>query len=299
MVRAYQVCAYRARIDHIAHRIRSIMADAVRYRTEHAILETELFKLQKIVNSSRLHALPTEAGRNLRTRIATLEAQSAEKTKQLSGIVDRLVATNFWPILSGGNVAGNYAEAKRHLDEVRANVTEMYEKIKALTAPWQRTFSAVEPDIDGGLRPAKRRRTDGSSADDDEADSKALEELKENLEGRIVELENHFLQHEENLWAALDARIEEKIEENIETLQTQSDARRDYLLGELTAAQAARSKEFDDSLQQMGNEISELVKEVAQLVTSDQDQELQNLRDDNTLLRARIAAVCDEFMLWL
>lgn len=273
------------------------MSDAVKYRTEHAELEAELFKLKKISNSSRLDHLPVDAVGNLRARITMLDAQCAEKVKELNGVVNRLVATNFWPVLSGGNVVGHYAEAKRHLDQVRANVAEMYDKVKTLTAPWQRTFSAIGSSTVNipGQRPVKRRRTEVSDLEnggDDDVDSKALQELNEKLEVRITDLENYFSQRDEDLTAILDTKIEEKLEESLDMLQKQSDAKRDYLLGQLAAAQATKSDAFDASLRQMGDDIAELAKELAQLVTAGRDQELQDLRDDNARLRAQLLAVC-------
>jgi hypothetical protein len=235
-----------------------------------------------------------------------LETQCATKVKEINAISDRLIETDFWPILSSATVIDNDAKASEvqlRVDQIKVAISDLHTKVEAVVNasndPQSASKTSVQ-DTHEAVRPAKRRRIEDDDADmsdaDDSIDSKQIEELRSSfakLEDRVVEVENSFVEYEQNVIGSLDGLVFEKIEQNSDELCRQADEKKGEVLAKLTAQLGERSTGLEANVTQLGQDVSDLANEVAFLYEDQQsNQEIARLRAENEELRQRVAKVC-------
>jgi hypothetical protein len=283
-----------------------LISESARANSDHVNLNAQVEHYRRLVNSTRYPHLPESDKTQLQARLADLEQRSQAAKKAHDDAIARLTETDTWPVTRRGEP--DYKLLVLCIVELRDTITEMHDALNDLVAQRNNTYIAPPPpppvpsssapsmamDID--RRPLKRRRmseddavdssvqsskrTRGSSGDLDLIRNKILA-----LEKRLSDFEITMNQHDKEVEAEIDARMDEKLEalKELRAAPAPSDTKLEpgedqNLLTEKDKLQAA-----EQNLTTVGDEIEELAEAVGGLIlqSSSHETEIAMLKQDN------------------
>ena len=254
----------------------SLMFTSITSRRDYAKLESDLSHIHLLSNSSLVNNMPEADRALINAQKVALELQKVEKRKEVKESVQKLIGSNFWPILRASQVSElekTLEETKKHVSEVRSVLDEVKRSCAAL---FKTNASDMTPDSD---RPSKRRKLDGD-ADALEQSSRGnaefmTEETTRELEAfrdKLTELERHLVDLENDI-TQRDVVISDEIELHIDARLEEEDALYppvrepgEVSEAEIEAVVDAKNKELAHTVARTGEEIGVLAVEVAELI---------------------------------
>lgn len=283
-------------------------------------LEKDIVALNKFRSNKELS---DETRRRIRKQLDEAESRFDMKKEELNTIVFRLIDSEIWPspprTSSDDADYSNIREEK--FKEVRVMVLALRDKVKELSDMMEKQSSDVSLLKGSGKflpqtsedepRPAKRRRLSSAEptmlVDEPQASSsrveitnqKDLDSLTDRisaLESKVVDLENDWVQYDNDLSASLEDRIEEKFAE----LGGPSSSQQKLL--DLTdtgqppnVPLMQRLSELQTEFDQAGKDIEEVAKEVGTMISHahEVDEEIARMKAENETLKQRITTVSD------
>ncbi|KAI0062264.1 hypothetical protein BV25DRAFT_1916182 [Artomyces pyxidatus] len=282
-----------------------LSALAVTERLEIEKLERKIIELRRQVESSAYQALGPEVRATVTTELANTVAKSQEKKESLNGLITKLVESGFWPVLSPHNLEnldGKLKDMRESLSGLHDGVSQLQSSLTKVAAQHLRrqgvvvlTGESTPMDVDaegGSSRPAKRRRMSDSSQEprDDLAAGmqEAIEKLHDrirSIDDRVLELDNNLTQHSRDVLEDFEGRLDAKVDE-IKGMDDTGAAPSDQI-GQQAAEQL---KVLQDRYEESGNDITELAKEIADLIgkLNESKEENERLAKENQAIKETI-----------
>ncbi|KAF8447952.1 hypothetical protein L210DRAFT_3641809 [Boletus edulis BED1] len=263
-----QRLAWHERID--------LMFTSITSRRDYTKLESELSHIRMLSDSSLVNKMPEDDRARIHAQRMALELQMDVKRKEVNDTTQKLIGSNFWPILRTPQVAEmekTLEEAKKHVVEVRGLLDDVKNSCAAL---FKTSASDWTQDAD---RPAKRRRLEGdvdtpgppSSGDADMAEDAAMEleafrDRLTELDRHLVDLENDITQRNTLISDEIELRIDARLEEE-DALYPPIKEPGEVSESEIEAVVDAKNEELVRAVTVTGEEIGALAVEVAELIT--------------------------------
>ncbi|KAF8136367.1 hypothetical protein EV363DRAFT_1446789 [Boletus edulis] len=230
-----QRLAWHERID--------LMFTSITSRRDYTKLESELSHIRMLSDSSLVNKMPEDDRARIHAQRMALELQMDVKRKEVNDTTQKLIGSNFWPILRTPQVA----EMEKTLEEAK----------KARCG--SQGFVGRHAD-----RPVKRRRLEGdvdmpgppSSGDADMAEDAAME--LEAFRDRLTELDRHLVDLENDI-TQRNTLISDEIELRIDARLEEEDA--------LYPPIKEPGEVSESEIEAVGEEIGALAVEVAELIT--------------------------------
>ncbi|KAG6376159.1 hypothetical protein JVT61DRAFT_2133 [Boletus reticuloceps] len=263
-----QRLAWHERID--------LMFSSITSRRDYTKLESELSQIRMLSDSSLVNNMSEADRARINAQRMALELQMDVKRKEVNDTTQKLIGSNFWPILRTPQVTEmekTLEEAKKHVVEVRGLLDDVKNSCAAL---FKTSASDWTQDAD---RPVKRRRLEGevntpgppSSGDAEMAEDAAmeLEEFRDrltSLDRHLVDLENDITQRNTVISDEIELRIDARLEEE-DALYPPIKEPGEVSESEIEAVVDAKNKELVRAVTVTGEEIGALAVEVAELIT--------------------------------
>lgn len=256
------------------------MTDCVLARADHVKLQRELRQYEALMQSWRFSELAEDDKARLRAQVSEVRDKCEKKKGELNKLVESLINSDYWP-------ASKDKQGLSSLDNVRKEVSELKELcanlrtelVQVITNQAAVANAAAEKEEDGSQTKGKRRRLSESGRDTDDrhaTGSRRVQEQVENLEQRLVELENVLNQRDAELLDELEGRLEAMLEDVRET-QSRSVAETRQKEHE---AYGARIQGIEFNLNVTGDQVTAIAQEIATLITESAD-----LRSENVSLK--------------
>lgn len=277
----------------------SLMFGSITARHDFTKIERDLESIRLLSQSSCIIGLPTEERARIDNQRTALESQLEMKRKEIGDIIQRLMATEFWPVLRMPdlqNLEKTFAEVKKHVFELRHSMEELHSKCKELVGIHD--SSATDEPPPGDERPKKRRRTgegqdlpqDSTSPSFSAVELGAFHDKLDELRRCVSDLENDVYQRYEITRDEVELRIDERLQEDgvLSSLEKQ------ILQVDIEAAVDIRNSALIQNIQRTEAEVGELAQEVASLITQHHNlaQRCSNFEVQNERLKDVIAEVC-------
>ncbi|KAH9901606.1 hypothetical protein C8Q73DRAFT_678352 [Cubamyces lactineus] len=202
-----------------------LLSEAVQVRSDHLRTKEDLQKYERMTKSSLYETLPDDDKTALQTLISTASSRLQEKQRELNRIAGQLVPEDFWPQAQRIQQQSDpgYHKMTTVLAALKEDVQQLYDSVGSVQT-LQQTATESEPtagpatqpepgEITAGpsSRPKKRRRlsVDGGLQvpDISSADLENMQERLVALDGRIAELRNDILQHENRIADEVEAHL--------------------------------------------------------------------------------------------
>lgn len=287
----------------LTHMLRfSLMVTSIASRRDYIKLESDLTQVRLLSDSSLANNLPEAERANINAHKMTLELQMEAKRKEVNETIQKLIGSEFWPVLRIPQISEmeqTLGEVKKHVSEVRGLLDDVKDSCAAL---FKTSASDWTQDSE---RPSKRRKLEGkadtpgqSTSGDAEGmteDTKELEAFRDKLtelDRHLIDLENDVTQRDQiisdEIEFHMDARLEEEdalyppVKEPIGVSQT-----------EIEAVVDTKNKELVRAVTVTGEEIGELAVEVAELITkvNDLEAKCRGLEAENHEFKNKLAQV--------
>ena len=225
----------------------------------------------------------------LASQVDEARRQSNVKKQELKDLMAKLVETNFWPVIQPPNtleVEQKYQNIRKAALELKDVITEINTGLLTIVAA--QNIPAPKPsseNIVNDQRPLKRRRIsengemgifEGKNDVPPEALSRIQDRLQD-LEARVVEVENDFTQRDNNIGEEIMDAIEAKWLESGRPPTGQDDA----------------IKDIQSSVSHTETELEELSEEIGRLMlqTPALNDEMEKLKKQDADLRGMMAQV--------
>ncbi|THG99220.1 hypothetical protein EW026_g3090 [Hermanssonia centrifuga] len=243
------------------------------------------------------------------------ERQWEAKKQELNSIVYRMIDSEFWPVVPQTPDMVSPEERFRDLRttvwELKGQAQELYEMMRTVKARGPSPVSAhpIKEHQDSEQPPAKRRRVSESTetklpilppAQPDSVISKELDALGDRfnaLDVRLSDLENDMVQYDNEMFAELDERIEEKLAAS--SIPSSTGPEGDSAAPETIdtgQTMATRLQELEMDLAGAGKDIEEVAKEIGSIIkhAGEADAEIDKLRKENEAMRKQIVALDEQ-----
>ncbi|KAF8654198.1 hypothetical protein AX16_003725 [Volvariella volvacea WC 439] len=260
-----------------------LIADSVQARNAFNKLDDDLKELQRLQQAGRLYIQSPGELRKLDAQIADVEAQKAEKKKQMDETIAALSQSRYWPSIpplsDGEGSKERYRSLVDAVERVRNTARQVFSLMNALRefpkhGEEMPTLDAMDVDEDeSDTQPLKRKRlseTKSSSQDQDSSGLSAAEfdEIRQKideLENQISNVENDLNAHEGDLAEEMEQQLQTKMEELLETAPVFNNS----------AADAERLHAAEEGITGINDTIDELAEETTVLMKRAQETELQ------------------------
>lgn len=263
-----------------------LIADALKCRSDHKEFEQEAQENEQLMRTRYYQTLIGNERDYLASQVAEAHRQSNVKKQELKDLMAKLVETNFWPVIQPPNtseVEQKYQGIRKAALELKGVIMEINSGLLTITAGQNNPVS--NESIANDQRPLKRRRVSENSemgifeGNHDilpEALSRMQDRLQD-LEARVIEVENDITQRDNNFREEMMDAIEAKWLENGPPVNSQDDA----------------VKEIQGSISHTETELEELSEEVGRLMlqTPVLNDEMMKLKKEDADLREMIAQV--------
>ncbi|KAI0332122.1 hypothetical protein GY45DRAFT_1344906 [Cubamyces sp. BRFM 1775] len=203
-----------------------LLHEAVQVRSDHLRTKEDLLKYEKMTKSSLYETLPDDDKTALQNRISVTSARLLEKQRELNCIAGQLIPEDFWPHAQRIQQQSDpgYQKMTTVLAALKEDVQKLYASVGSIQT-LQSSATASEPTpapsaqpepgeitAEASSRPKKRRRVsvDGGVQipDISSADMESMRERLAALDGRIAELRNDILQHENRIAEEVEAHLD-------------------------------------------------------------------------------------------
>lgn len=279
------------------------MFTSITSRRDYSRLESDLSQIRLLFNSPLVNNMPEADRAHINAQKASLELQMGVKRKEINERIQKLVGSNFWPVLKTPQIS----EMEKTLDETKKHVLEvrsLLDDVKNSSAALFKTSAAEwTPDSD---RPSKRRRLDGGADTPGppmsgnaelmtENTAKELEAFRDKiieLDRHLIDLENDITQRDGIIADEIELRIDSRLEE-ADALYSPVQEPGEILESEIAAVVDAKNQEIALGVAVAGEEIGELAKEVAELIKKVDDLEIKcrTLEVENQEFKNKLAQV--------
>ncbi|KAI0664594.1 hypothetical protein C8Q70DRAFT_938374 [Cubamyces menziesii] len=206
-----------------------LLSEAVQVRGDHLRTKEDLQTYEKMAKSSLYETLPDDDKTALQNRISAASSRLQEKQRELNRIAGQLVPEDFWPQaqrIQQQQSNPEYQKMTAVLAALKEDVQQLYTSVGSIQALQQTATESTptptpapqpEPgeitaDSSSRPRPKKRRRlsVDGGVqiSDIPSADFESMQERLVALDGRIAELRNDILQHENRIADEVEAHLD-------------------------------------------------------------------------------------------
>lgn len=268
-----------------------MIADALKCRSDHKEFEQQAQENEQLMRTQYYQTLGDE--RNyLTSQIAEARQQSKVKKQELKDAMAKLVETNFWPVIQPTNTSEaeeKYQAIRKAALELKAVITEVNSGLHTIITGQNITaLKSSNENTMNDQRPLKRRRVsesgeagifEGGNDIPPEALSRIQDRLQD-LEARVVEVENDITQRDNNFREEIMDAVEAKWMESGPPLTGQPD-------------QDDTIKEIQGSVSHTETELEELSEEVGKLMLERPAlyDEMERLKKEDADLRGMITQV--------
>ncbi|KAG9318493.1 hypothetical protein JVU11DRAFT_584 [Chiua virens] len=247
-----------------------LMFTSITARRDYAKLETELSHLRQFSDSSLINNMPETNRARIDAQKTVLESQIVVKRKEVNDIIQKLIRSEFWPILRTPQISElekTLGESKKYVLEVKSVLDDLKNSCAALLKA-----SASEGTEDAN-RPTKRRKLDKeadapaqSTTDTAEVRNEDAPRELEGLRDKLTELTG-YLSNLENDITQRDAIISDEVELRISNWLEEEEVLYPPVKepGEVSQAEIRGCCRREEPV--AGEEISMLAVEVAELIT--------------------------------
>lgn len=281
-------------------------------RIEYLRLEKEMQSYQRVVQSWRFVDVSEEEKSRLKTQLTALETQFDLKKKDLNAVTQRLIESEFWPVLPkdvGVGVRGSVEELQGQVK----GIYEAIEKLQSMRLSSSGSGSADPPmsstPTEEADRPGKRRRLTNGDTEMNTTPTPAkeqvqhpalaedLDQLKDRvlgLEDKLSDMQNELVQYDHTMLLSLQEEMDAKFEQYDSAPRSSLPVSAPPApIVPATPQDTTKITELDMKLSNAGDEITFIANEVAQLIkrNSSRDDEMNVLSDENKQLKTRITLV--------
>jgi len=275
MARTDRVCSYHTSPCPLTHILRlSLMFTSITSRRDYAKLESDLSQIRLLSSSSLANNMPEANRAHISAQKMALELQMEVKRKEINETVQKLIGSNFWPVLGNPQISEmekTLEESKKHVSEVRSLLDDVRSSCAALL---KTSASDCTQDSD---RPSKRRKLEGEAGqstsgnaefmtEDTTRELEAFRDKLTELDRHLVELENDITQRDGVVSDEIELHIDSRLEEE-DALYPPVKEPGEVSQSEIEAVVDAKNKEFVRAVTVTGEEIGVLAVEVAELIT--------------------------------
>lgn len=277
MARTNRVCSYHTPCP-LTHMLRfSLMFTSITSRRGYTKLESDLTQLRLWSDSSLVNSLPEADRAKINTQKMALQLQVEAKRKEISEIIQKLIGSEFWPVLRVPQISEmekKLAETKKYILEVRGMLDDVNNSCAAL---FKTSGSGWIQDSE---RPSKRRKLDEKAGTPGQSTSAEVEGVTEDtareleaFRDKLTELDRHLVDLEGDI-TQRDKIISDEIELHIDARLEAEDALYPPVREptgvsqiEIEALVDTKNKELIRAVSVTGEEIGILAVEVAELIT--------------------------------
>lgn len=302
MARTDRVCSYRTFPCPLTHILRlSLMFTSITSRRDYAKLESDLSQIHLLSNSSLVNNMPEVDRAHISAQKMTLELQMDVKRKEINETIQKLIGSNFWPVLRTPQISEmekTLEGAKKHVLEVRSLLDDMKSSCAAL---FKTSASDWTQDSD---RPSKRRKLEGEAdtlgrstsaelmIEDTAMDLEAFRDQLSELDRHLIDLENDITQRDGVVSDEIELHIDARLEEE-DALYSPVREPGEVFEHEIEAVVDAKNEELVRAVTVTGEEIGALAVEVAELITKVNSLEVRcrTLEAENQEFKNKLAQV--------
>lgn len=275
MARTDRVCSYHTFPCPLTHILwLSLMFTSITSRRDYTKLESDLSQIRLLSSSSLANNMPETNRAHINAQKMALELQMEVKRKEINETVQKLIGSNFWPVLGAPQISEmekTLEESKKYVLEVRSLLDDVKSSCAALL---KTTADDWTQDSD---RPSKRRKLEGEAGQSTSGNAEFMtEDTTVELEAfcdKLTELDRHLAELENDI-TQRDGVVSDEIELHIDARLEEEDALYpsvkepgEVSQSEIEAVVDAKSKEFVRAVAVTGEEIGVLAVEVAELIT--------------------------------
>ena len=279
------------------------MFTSITSRRDYTKLESDLSQIRLLSNSSLVNNMPETDRAHISAQTMALEHQMDVKRKEINETVQKLIGSNFWPVLRTAQISEmekTLEDAKKHVLEVRSLLDDVKSSCAAL---FKTSTSGWTQDSD---RPSKRRKLEGEadtlgrfpsaeSMDVEEDTAWQLDAFRDQLaelDRHLIDLENDITQRDGVVSDEIELHIDARLEEE-DALYSPVREPGEISETEIEAVVDAKNKELVDAVAVTGEEIGALAVEVAELITKVNALEVRcrTLESENQEFKNRLAQV--------
>ncbi|KAG8217525.1 hypothetical protein J3R82DRAFT_5674 [Butyriboletus roseoflavus] len=264
-----QKSAWHERID--------LMFTSIASRRDYNKLESDMSQIRLLSNSSFVNNMHEADCARIKAQKMTLELQMDVKRKEINDTVQKLIGSNFWPVLRIPQILEmekSLGEAKKHVLEVRSLLDDVRSSCAAL---FKTSAFDLTQDSD---RPTKRRRLDekadtpgqSTSGNTEVMTEDTVEELEAfrdkltKLDRHLIDLENDIFQRDQIVSDEIELHMNARLEEE-DALYPPVREPKEVSQTEIEAVVDAKNQELVRAVTTTGEEIGVLAVEVAELIT--------------------------------
>ncbi|KAF9246510.1 hypothetical protein BU15DRAFT_70590 [Melanogaster broomeanus] len=260
-----------------------LMFSSITSRRDYAKLEADLSHILTLSGSSFTSGLPEADRANIRAQKLALEVQMEMKRKEINDGIQKLMRSEFWPVLKIPQVVEmekGLGDVKKHVLEVRSLLGDVQSSCAALLKTGGVATTGFPPDgLQDSDRPLKRRRV---AEEEDASGRNASENIKvaeyeateleafhvklATLDHHLVDLENDITQRDQIVSDEIDLHIDCRLEEE-GALYPPVEEPSKVSPAEIETIVNSRNEELERAVTTTGDEIGILATEVAELIT--------------------------------
>lgn len=280
----------------------SLLAEVFVEHDKEKELEKEMRDHQRIAQSSHFSSLSAEEQTQHLAHLNSTRTRLEEQKSKNATYTARLVDTAFWPVLAPFDVKEfeeKYNNMLQTTNDLRTSIAETHTSItRANTLDPPRTLSgsthpgpsAAGPSTSGETtsRPSKRRRIDSPDEGESEAaqPQSEVDKAVEIIEDQISALHDRLagLENEQNLYteSILD-EFDSRLENTVDKIANDTDVVANLVVelrvnGETSPIIQGKLKALETLLASCDNDIVEMSKEVAALITKNTELKKDNDR---------------------
>jgi hypothetical protein len=278
MARTDRVCSYHTSLCPLTHILRlSLVFTSITSRRDYAKLESDLSQIRLLTDSSLVNNMPEVDRAHISAQKMALELQMDVKRKEINETIQKLIGSNFWPVLRTPQISEmekTLEGAKKHVLEVRS----LLDDVKSSCAALFKTSASDWPqDSD---RPSKRRKLEGEAdtlgrstsgdaelmIEDTVMELEAFRDQLTELDRHLIDLENDITQRDGVISDEIELHIDVRLEEE-DALYSPVREPGEVSESEIEAVVDAKNEELVRAVTVTGEEIGALAVEVAELIT--------------------------------
>lgn len=282
----------------------SLMFTSIGSRRDYVKLESDLTQIRLLSNSPLVNNIPEADRTKISTQKIVLEMQMEVKRKEINETIQKLVGSEFWPVLRTPQISEmekSLGEAKKHVLEVRGLLDDVKNSCAAL---FKTSASDWTQDSE---RPSKRRKLEGKTDGPGEAMNGDAEVMTEDtareleafrdklteLDGHLIDLENDITQRDKIISDEIELYIDTRLEAE-DALYPPVKELTQVSQSEVEAVVDAKNRELVRAVAVTGEEIGALAVEVAELITKVNALEARCmvLEAENQEFKNKLAQVC-------
>jgi hypothetical protein len=287
------------------------MITSITSRRDYTKLESDLSHISLLSSSSLASNLPEADRANIGAQKMALELQMQMKRNEINEGIQKLMGSEFWPVLRIPQVLEmerGLGEAKKNVLEVRGLLDDLQSSCTALLKTKTGSLATAWPTPDGAQgsdRPLKRRRVSEEAdvtrrstienakvANHTAAQLEAFRDKLVTLDRHLVDLTNDITQRDQIISDEIDLHIDARLEDQ-DALYPLVEEPLKISQSEIEAVVDARNEGLERALKTTGDDIGMLVTEVAELITKVNILEARcgALEAENQELKNRLAQV--------